>query len=149
MIRFEFESVFGDWRITTIGRSPDEITYSVVADGVEHGGGFYRLENFIALYECTRLEIPTDDHPMQGGYTIIDSNGGIELVIDGDRYATSYTELRRTLASFLRYLFDALDQNSTPEQRQEGLDYLDARDDLRLDVRKLYQDLTENGSMAT
>lgn len=142
MIKFEFDSVFGDWWIVTIGRSPDDITYTVVTDDVEHSGGFYRLENLIALYECTILEIPTSDHPIQGGYTIVDSNGEIELVIDEQRYETSYTELRQTLTTFLRDVFCALNRNSTSKQRQKGIDYLEERDDLLLNFQAIYEDLS-------
>lgn len=141
MIRFECKSVFGDWWIVTIGRSPDDITYTVVTDDAEHSGGFYRLESLIALYECTLLEIPTDEHPIKGGYTIVDSNGGIELVVDEQRYETSYMELKQTLATFLSDVFCELDRNSTPEQRQKGINYLEARDDLYLDIQALYTDL--------
>lgn len=144
MICFEFDSVFGDWWVVTNGRSPDDITYTVVTDNVEHGGGLYRLETLIALYECTILEIPTDEHPIQGGYTIVDSNGETGLIVDEQRYETSYRELRQTLATFLSDVFHALDRNSTPEQRQNGIDYLEAQDDLRLEFRALYTDLTQH-----
>jgi hypothetical protein len=71
-VRFELEKVIGNWWLVTIGRSPDDINYVVIADDTEHSGGFYRLEQLLGLYESATKELPTKDHPTNTGYSIIE-----------------------------------------------------------------------------
>ncbi|WP_458210602.1 hypothetical protein [Haladaptatus sp. NG-SE-30] len=141
MVRFKFDHVIGNWWTVTVGRSLDDIGYTVIADSEEFSGGLYRLETLIALYESARREHPTADHPMDGGYTLTESDGQVFLVVNKTHYETSYPELEQMLRTFLGDVFHDLDSNSTPEQQKTGIDFFTARDDLLLDFRDVYTDL--------
>lgn len=143
MTRFELDSVFGDWWVVTVGRSLDDIRYTVVVDATEHRGGMFRLEKLVALYECTLEGIPTDEHPMRGGYRLVEIDDGIALEVDGELVPTSYDELQETLAAFLGDVFAELDRTSDPERREEGIEYLGTRDDLLYDFCRIYEDLSD------
>lgn len=146
MIRFEFDRVLVDWWMVTLGRSLDDIEYTVIENGTEHTGGLFRLETLVALYECTLHEIPTKEHPVRGGYRLVRTSDGVALELDGELVPTSYDELQETLSQFLSDVFVALDQKSDPASRKEGIGYLSERDDLLHDFRETYEELTDTNS---
>lgn len=145
MFKLNLDTVYGDWWRLTIGRAPDEIHYRISTNDSEYSGKILRLEKLVALYECTLDECPTDEHPVRGGYRLSETeDGGIGLELDGVQLKASYSELRRELGDFLGNVFRMLDQKSTMEQREEGIEYLDAREDLRHDFISIYEYITTN-----
>jgi|GEM_PF-5914216 len=138
MIVFEFERALAGWWAVTAGRSLDDLEYTVLVDGERHRGGFYRLENLIALYECTVEEMPSEEHPLSTGYDLLPSRSGVELIVAGERVSTTYDELETALATFLGDAFSALDQNSEPHEFDAALKHMGGTETL-FNFAELYE----------
>lgn len=142
MIEFTLERVLAGWWNVTVGRSLDDIEYVVEVDGTEHSGGLFRLEQLIKLYECAHFEIPTDEHPLSGGYSIKEFVDEVEIEINSDSVRTDYAELEATLARFLADVFSELDEISTHSEREEAVSHL-TNTELLMDFDDLEDQISE------
>jgi hypothetical protein len=145
MIEFEFHRVLSGWWAVTIGRSLDDIEYSVIVDDTRYPGAYCRLDELVALYECTVTNQPTATHPRRTAYDLREVDTGIELEVNGRWVSTRYEELQESLAPFLSDVFSALNAQSATEdgdEKEVAIAYMRTIESLR-PFGETYAELTE------
>jgi hypothetical protein len=122
MVRFDVEDVWEgtDWKRVTV--IPDELEIRLVTSDGERGGSYSDLTDWYVPYQHVRLR-----EPIQGRYRgpeIEELSEGIQVHNGRVSETTTYPQLQAAFEDVLAEVFRQLDELSTPEERQEGLNNL-------------------------
>jgi hypothetical protein len=125
MVEFRLNEVLAGWDIVSISGT-DHITYEIVDDGEVVWSEYDYLGTFLRLYECAYKELETRDHPSSGYRYDIETAGDDTIRLNVRRrdieVVTTFDELEGTLRTFLREVFDRLDEKPNADsERAEAL----------------------------
>jgi len=116
MIEFNLENVLDDWLDVTF--APDGIEYTIETGDRRINGNMYRIQEFVALYECVTHQISSSEHPSTTLHDLRLINGFTELAFDDMLVQISRDELKSELSTFLKQIFDELNKNTDSEDRK-------------------------------
>jgi len=125
MVEFRLNEVLAGWEIVSISGT-DHITYEIVDDGEVVESRYDFLGVFLRLYECAYKELETEDHPSGGWKYDIETAGDDMIRLSVRRsdteVVTTFDELENALGTFLREVFDQLNQKPNADsERAEAL----------------------------
>ena len=125
MVEFRLNEVLAGWEIVSISGT-DHITYEIVDDGEVVESRYDFLGVFLRLYECAYKELETENHPSGGRKYDIEKVGDDTIRLSVRRsdteVVTTFDELEDTLGTFLREVFDQLNQKPNADsERAEAL----------------------------
>lgn len=149
MIRFNLEGVYEGWELAAINSSPDSIYFRIHTDEYDPVTQYAALRHLVKLYECALEELPSDKHPLRGGYPIIEQNDIILIELNPhakqgpNSFETTYEELRDAVMPFLMDVFRGLDSRSSKDERIRGIEHMALNYPFLTDFRELYESLTE------
>jgi hypothetical protein len=128
MVEFRLNEVLAGWEIVSMGGT-DHITYELIADGKAVWSRYHFLGTFLYLYECALKEMETENHPSGGSFYDIEKIGDDTIRFSVNRtdieVTTTFDELEDALRTFLRQVFDRLDEKpDTDSKRAKGLQRL-------------------------
>jgi len=118
MVEFRLNEVLAGWDIVSISGT-DHITYEIVDDGEVVENRYNSLGTFLYLYECAHKEMESEDHPTGGSSIQKAGDDTIRLVRRRDiEVVTTFDELEEALRTFLREVFDQLDQQPDADSKR-------------------------------
>jgi hypothetical protein len=105
MIEFELRDVYEkhNWKIVAVNGVADDITFTIHTDKYEPENLYECLRHLIELYECASEEITSDEHPVRGGFSIMEQGDSIIIELSWNTKAGK-NRLRRPMRTWRKRL---------------------------------------------